>query len=105
ADAIYNTDQVPTRRVRYARGLRMDALARQHVRQAHAGGQHLHANLARLRLRALFFDHLESLRSTVVGDDDPRVSHEMEPAIRMNTYTKVEFSGTTLLQSKTCTVT
>jgi len=55
----------------------MDALARQYVRQAHARGQHLHPDLARVRLRALLFNHLQRIRSAVVGDDHSRVSHEM----------------------------
>ena len=56
----------------------MDALARQYVRQAHARRQHLHADLARVRLRAFLFNHLQSIRSPVVGDDNSRVSHEMD---------------------------
>jgi hypothetical protein len=41
----------------------MDALTRQYVRQAHARGPHLHPDLAGVELRALFFNHLQSIRS------------------------------------------
>src|SRR5215469_14267179 len=77
ADLIHDADQVPTRRIGHTRCFRMNALARQYVRQAHARGQHLRPDPPRLGPRALFFNHLQSIRSTVAGDDDSRVPHEM----------------------------
>src|SRR5262245_29052710 len=76
ADLIHTADHVPTGRIGHLRCFRMDALARQYVRQAHARSQHFHPDLARLRMRALFFNQLESIGSAVAGDDDSRVSHE-----------------------------
>ena len=75
ADLIDNADQAPTRRIRYARCLRMDALARQYVRQARARGQNLHPHFTTPRLRALLFSHLQCIGPAVVCDDDSRVSH------------------------------
>ena len=51
-----------------------------YVRQAHARGQHLHPDLVRVGLRTLLFNHLQNIRSAVVGDDDSRMSHEMVPS-------------------------
>src|SRR6516162_5027860 len=75
ADLIHNADQVPTGRVGHARCFRMDALARQYVRQAHARGQHLHPDLARHWRRAFLFGDSDHLRSAVARDDDLRLSH------------------------------
>ena len=48
---------------------RMDALARQYVRKAHSRGHHPHPYLTCLRLGALFFNHLQSIRSAVTFKD------------------------------------
>ena len=77
ADLIHNADQVPTGRIGHAWSLRMDALARQYVRQAHARGQHSHPHFTTLRLGARLFNHLQNIRAAVVGDDNSRVSHEI----------------------------
>jgi len=70
ADLIHNAAQVPTGRIGHSRCFRMNALARQYVRQAHTRGQDLHPHFTTLRLGALFFNHLQCIRPAVVGYDD-----------------------------------
>jgi hypothetical protein len=57
----------------------MDALAGEYVRQAHARGQHLHPDLARLRRRAFLLDDGDHLRSAVARDDHLRLPHVSLP--------------------------
>jgi hypothetical protein len=54
----------------------MNALAREHVGQGNARRQHSYPDFTALGLGALLFNHLQCIGSTVVGDDDSRVSHE-----------------------------
>ena len=53
----------------------MNALARHHVGQGDARGQHSHPHFAIPRLGALFFHHPKRIGSAVVSDDDTRVPH------------------------------
>jgi hypothetical protein len=92
ADLIHNANQVPTGRIGHPRCFRMDALARQYVRQAHARGQHLHPDLARHWRRAFLFGDRDHLRSAVARDDDSRVSHEPLAPFRSTLFCALESS-------------
>src|SRR5262245_13015421 len=56
----------------------MNALARHYVRQGDARGEHSHPLLW---LGTFFFNHPKRIGSTVVSDDDTRVSHGPLPAL------------------------
>jgi hypothetical protein len=53
----------------------MHSLARHYVRQRDTCGLHFHPYLPNLRLRALFFNHLQRVGPAVVSDDDALVFH------------------------------
>ena len=64
----------------------MNALARHYVGQEDTCGQHSHPHLTMLRLRTLFFNHLQCIGPAVMGDDDSLVSHEpLAPLLAYNT--------------------
>lgn len=59
----------------------MDAFPHHQIGQGHPCGQHSDSNFTGLRLWALFFNHLQGVGSSVVGDDNAPMFHGPLPYV------------------------
>src|SRR4029450_1399705 len=75
AEPIHHANQIPARGKRHPRRFRMNTPARHDVGQGDAGSEHPYPDFTILRLRALFFNHLQCLGSAVASYNDALVLH------------------------------